>query len=405
MRLDLKKLGQRIARIDRHLMKVLGLRVGNNGISAAVAESKRHQHITKGGTFPIRRKSIEDERLAAAAAWATEQGVDPDFATGVIYGIIAESSRVQADFMHNHRQDPDLDESDPVAVAKYHRKQLLRLTRAVAPRYEAMYGQSSFATKLHQEFELFAITRTVQQCESRALLIDLGCATGIGSRPWSGSFMSTTGYDVSPAMIKVANTYKDRKTSFELHDLEDGIPVDSGTVSMILMNLGTASDICNINRLLREVNRTLSPRGRFVLSFYNSQSLLNRVGFLPWSPSLAAHHDHDRNCLEVQYRGKHFFVHARAYSPNEVRAMMEQAGLKIESLATHPTISPVLPDDILSTEIFQGFGKTQQGRRWRPARLENQPSPAQELLARLDTELAHSPQEAGAYIVVTGTKS
>ncbi len=405
MRLSLKELGYRMARIDHHLMQVLGLRVGNSGVSAAVAESKRHEHITDGGTFPIRRKSIEDQRIAAATTWGVREGIDPDFAASMIYAAINESCRVQAEYMHSHRRDLDLDESDPIAMASYHRKQLLRLTKAVASRYEVMYGQSSFATKLHQDFELSVITRTVQQCESRVLLLDLGCATGISSRPWTGSFMSTTGYDVSPAMIKVANTYKDRKTSFELHDLEDGIPVDSGTVSMILMNLGTASDICNINGLLREVNRTLSPRGRFVLSFYNSQSLLNLVGFLPWSPSLAAHHDHGRNCLEVQYRGKHFFVHARAYSPNEVRAMMEQAGLKIESLATHPTVSPVLPDDILSTEIFQGFGKAQQGRRWRPARLENQPSPAQELLARLDAELAYSPQEAGAYIVVTGTKS
>lgn len=404
MRLEKTELGRRLARIDRHLMACLGLRVGDNGVSAAVAENKRH---AEGVIYPVKRAKIEEERLAMAATWALGQGVDPNFASSFLYSAITESCRIQMEFMYKNREKKHLDESNPDAVIKYYRGELLRLTKAVASTYDAAYAEACFATDIHRRFEQDKIDALIGDRIKSGTLLDLGCATGITSRSMSKSFAKIVGYDVSSAMIKKATekSSNDGHSSFVIHDLENGIPQADNSASLVMMNFGTASDIININGLMAEINRVLTDEGKFFLSFYNSQSLLAHIDFLPWAPSLAAYLDQERNCLEVRVGGDHFFIHAKAYRPDEIKGIISSHGLVIESLETHPTISPVLPDDILSTCKFDGFVKRRSAdKRWHQAKMTPTPSSARPLLIALDRELATSPLQAGAYIIVTGTK-
>ncbi|PJB84190.1 MAG: hypothetical protein CO088_00040, partial [Candidatus Yonathbacteria bacterium CG_4_9_14_0_8_um_filter_46_47] len=77
----------------------------------------------------------------------------------------------------------------------------------------------------------------------------------------------------------------------------------------------------------------------------------------------------------------------------------------IRKIFTHPSISTILPEDILTTEIFKSYGDLTQARRYRQAIVEVEDNqPARDALAKVDEELARSPQNLGAYILATGLK-
>ncbi|MBI5644635.1 methyltransferase domain-containing protein [Candidatus Kaiserbacteria bacterium] len=198
-----------------------------------------------------------------------------------------------------------------------------------------------------------------------------------------GRFEQAVGYDISPHMLAIAqeNAGKHQfgaQTQFQEVDVEEGIPVEDATISFVVMNLGTASDVRNIERVIKETLRVLKPGGRFLFSFYNRDALLYRWEFLPWPVSLVASinlHDH---CLEVHSGNEVLSVYARPYTVDEVAALFRNVGVKV-NLSTYSTMSAILPNDLF----------------------ENQPG-IQEAIVSLDENLSTSPM--GAYIIATGQK-
>jgi chorismate mutase len=85
--LNLKKLGERIAKIDLELMKTLKRR----------AELTRQVALYKIKTKQnsIIRLNIENQRIKAVRAWAKKNGMDPNFAAQILYSIINESCKQQ----------------------------------------------------------------------------------------------------------------------------------------------------------------------------------------------------------------------------------------------------------------------------------------------------------------------
>lgn len=410
--LNLQKIGRRLARADRHLLQTLAIRIGAGSLSDAVAECKRKQQ----GPLPeLTRKVVEDQRMAQAATWAERLGIDPDYAAAVLYGVISESCRTQMSFLHRHFKDQDSGaEDDPEVAWHFYRGELLRLTKAVAPHYDDGYAREFFGTKVYLRFEKGELGRLVAELDDHQLALDLGCATGIKSVILSGSFKRVVGYDISPDMIEKANIRlkgengNAERITFKVADLEEGIPQDDASVSLVLMNLGTGSDIRNIDRLLVETQRVLRPGGAFLFSFYNADSLLAKLGFLPWPTSLAAMVDPDKHCLEVHFGKEIFLIYARPYTVGEVKQLFAASRLTIQEILTHPSVSAVLPEDILSTEICkeeEPYGDLIEGRRYHKANMDvDDNQSAREALARVDEELARSPQHLGAYILATGVK-
>jgi len=326
--------------------------------------------------------------------------------------VISKSCRTQMNFLYRHFNDQKFGkEDDAEAVWRFYRDELLRLTKAVAPHYDESYAREFFGTKIYLRFEKGELGRLIADLEDHQLALDLGCATGIKSVMLSESFKQVVGYDISPDMIAKAKARLEKENGngkrviFEVADLEEGIPQNDASVSLVLMNLGTGSDIRNINKLLAETQRVLSPGGVFLFSFYNADSLLAKLGFLPWPTSLAAMVDSDKRCLEVHFRKEAFLIYARPYTVDEVRQLFAANGLTIRKIFTHPSISTILPEDILTTEIFKSYGDLTQARRYRQAIVEVEDNqPARDALAKVDEELARSPQNLGAYILATGLK-
>ena len=315
-------------------------------------------------------------------------------------------------FLHRHFKDQESGAEDDLEVAwRFYREELLRLTKAVAPHYDEGYTREFFGTKVYLRFEKGELGRLVADIEDHQLALDLGCATGAKSVMLSESFKRVVGYDISPDMIEKANARLERENgnaeriTFEVADLEEGIPQDDASVSLVLMNLGTGSDIRNVDKLLVETQRVLRPGGAFLFSFYNAGSLLAKLGFLPWPTSLAAMVDPDKQCLEVHFRQEVFLIYARPYTVDEVKQLFTASGLTIREIFTHPTISAILPEDILATETFKSYGDLVEARRYHQAIMEvDDNQSARGALARIDEELARSPQHLGAYILVTGVK-
>ena len=407
--LDLKKIGKRLSKVDRHLLQTLAVRIGAGSLSEAVAECKRKQQ----GPLPeLTRKEIEDQRMAQAATWAERLGIDPDYAAAVLYGAISESCRTQMNFLHRHFKDQESGkEDDPEVAWRCYREELLRLTKAVASHYDEGYAREFFGTEVYLRFEKGELGRLVADLEDHQLALDLGCATGAKSVMLSESFKQVVGYDISPDMIEQANARLKKENgnveriTFVVADLEEGIPQDDESVSLVLMNLGTGSDIRNFDKLLVETQRVLHPGGTFLFSFYNADSLLAKFGFLPWPTSLAAMVDSDKRCLEVHFGKEVFLVYARPYTVDEVKQLFTASNLTIRELFTHPSLSAVLPEDILTTEIFKSYGDLTEGRRYHQAIVEVEDNqPARDALIRVDEELARSPLHLGAYILVTGVR-
>lgn len=404
----LSMMGRRLSRIDRHLINILNVRVGSGGVSDWVAAAKAQDK-----SRPDRDK-IEEERSAMATKWAEDMGLNPNFAATVLYLAILESFRRQTKVTYDHLSVIDLDVNsiDKEKSYIFHRQELLRLTEEIALNYDEKYDQQ-FGVKVYLDFEQKKIKELVASLPDKNTMVDLGCATGKVAFSLAEQFKDVFGYDISPHMIDQATKKAEakpelvRNTHFKVADLDLNIPLLDNSVSVVIMNMGTASDIRNIDNLLEEINRVLAPNGKFLLSFYNSDSLFAKFDFLPWSTSLRAMVDKEMGILDVTFGSKLYLIYAMPRNVNEIKVLLKQHGLnKSNTFFTHPTISSVLPDDIMSTETFDSYQNPVADKRYlTPQVIKEESAEAQRSLIELDYALSESPLNLGTYIIVTGEKA
>lgn len=399
-------LGWRLSRIDRHLVNVLSTRLGSGGVSDWVAAAKAHNKSSPN------RDDIEEQRSAMVTKWAEEVGLNPNFATTVIYASIMESFRRQSKVTYEHLSVIDLD-IENIATEKgyaFHRQELLRLTKDVALYYDEKYGQQ-FGLKVYLDFEREKINELVTSIKEPIMAVDLGCATGKIALSLSTQFQNVVGYDISPHMINQALKNSESSTkniNFEIVDLDDvGIPLSNNSVSVVIMSMGTASDVRNLDNLLEEIRRVLVPGGKFLLSFYNSESLFAKFGFLPWPTSLRAMVDKEMGILDVIFNSKLYLIYAMPRSVNDVKYLLEKHGLnKNNKFFTHPTISSILPEDIMGTEMFESYQNPVKDKRYLSPNVKREESiDAQESLIKLDDTLSELSLNLGAYIIAIGEKN
>ncbi len=391
--LDLNKIGERLKKTDRFLLDILMMRLAQGGLSDCVAENKRR--CSPDGIFNKRRQEVEDKRIDLMKGWAKERGIDPNFAALLMYAIMSESCRVQDEIMVAQHQNhgEKIDEGNHEEVYKLQRENLLELTKAVAKDYDQHYGTGHLGSKLYFSFEKKVLNGQIAEgLQSNKLAIDLGCATGIMPFEIAHKFKRVIGYDISPDMINVARSKISTETShveFMSADIESGIDLPENSVSLAIMNMGTASDIKNIKGVLNNLKKIIEPGGKFFLSFYNTESLLHKIGFVPWPVPLAAHIDTDKKCLEVHHDGKIYFLYARPRSVKEVSELLSD--FEIDDIVTFPTLASIIPNII--TENENGDGERKPNK------------PVHKLIKEIDTELANSDLYCGTYIIVTGGKS
>jgi SAM-dependent methyltransferase len=306
------------------------------------------------------------------------------------------------------------------------KQNLLELTELLVPEYKGTYNVDSFGTISYLDFEQSVIKTeigTLVSMGNNTLAVDLGCGVGNISLGWripppvpepagkevkynpglTQYFQRVIGYDISPSMISQALRTKKLlgkdalQVSFEVLDIEEGLPLEDESVSFVAMTLGTASDIKNIRRVLASIKRALNKEGRFVLSFYNSAALFYRWS-LPWQVSLMAEIDPIDHCLNVYVGDRVFQLYARSYTKREVKNLLKKEGFYISSLYTYPALAAILPN-----ELFYGAEEAQKAARPREARSAiEQEKETRKNIQQIDKRLINS--DMGAYILVTGRK-
>lgn len=328
----LKELAGLFARIDPTIVHFLGRRAE---IVRQVGRLKRKERME------IRRPEIEENRLKAIAGYAEELGVDPRQAQRIFREIIEISCEIQEQMLEEPKEPDFVDEED---VHKELRQNLLRLTKLVAPTYEEKYGGT--ATRVYREFEQRMVDRVLRDLPHRGIVLDLGCATGKLTRHIAPYFKRVVGLDLSPAMIEEAQKRNvSSKIEFLVHDVEQDLPFESESVSFVLMNMGTASDILELHFVLQEIARVLKQGGAAFLSFYNEEALFYTLG-IPYYPGLSAEFNELRNALDVRFGQQVFRIFARPYTIGEVRDMVKSATLRLRKdwVWSYPTIASLLPE-------------------------------------------------------------
>lgn len=376
---DLKKIGGFLAQLDRHIISAIAKRMD---LSVLVEKRKR---IEEAGQ-PILRRGIEAQRVEQAADWAREYGIDPQFAKSIQYFLMAESCRVQLESRESGLSEEEERYANGPKDEWYSflRRNLLALTCEVAPVYDQMYQSAPFATRSYLSYEATIVGReieTLKALRNTRKAIDLGCATGRIALQLAPHFQEVIGYDLSPAMISAAqNNLQEcghQNVNFQLADIEEHLLIESNSVSLAVMNLGTASDVLNTRLLLAGLKNILTRDGRFILSFYNQNALYYRC-FVPWQLPLIANIDPIKHCLNVKRGERDFLVYARPYSEREIEQMIEKAGMKLCEMTSCPTVASILPD-----EFFAGQN-------------------SEDAISKIDNHLlGHG---AGAYILVVGRK-
>jgi len=377
--LNLEELGSRLATVDTMIMQLIMRRMA---LAEQVGKYKREKDER------IFRADIEDRRIDAIRKWASVHGLNQHFAESILYALINESCKLQMIQL----QEEALESNEPQTEDQWYEKlkrNLIVLTERWCATYEMSYEDDYFATKAYLRYEHELLTREIQQLTDTELMLDLGCATGRMAFQFHDAFTCVMGYDISQHMRARANQLAENrnlqsKLTFECADLEDGIPIPSVSASFVVMNLGTASDMRSIGKVIDETLRVLKPGGRFFFSFYNRDALVYRWEFLPWEAGLVASINIHRDSLDVHSKNDDskeevISVYARAYTRDEVLSLFAERGVEV-SMVTYPTISAILPH-----ELFTG-----------------QPD-IQESVTAIDRTLVDS--SMGAYIIVTGQKS
>jgi len=375
---ELDEYRKHITKIDRLLLELLAKRMNVAKDIEAVKRRDRQVIVDE-----MREETILKDFGDLAAG--TYKPLTADFARSILYFLINESCKIQ--LVQRQRADeraaaglPETDAEPPDEIERHqwYKRNLLALTAKTAPGYPEAYEKGYYATHAYLDFEGKKLAEASR--DGGDLALDLGCATGrIAAKLADLGFATVIGYDISSDMIDEAKRrYAGvQRVRFEKLDVEDGLPHGDGTVSLIVLNMGTASDIVEIRGVLGEIKRVLKPGGRVFLSFYNAGALYYQCGFMPWEVALAATVNVIRSRLEVHFGGELFKLYAKPYRVGEVAFLLSEY-LQVEPLLTYPTISSILPRESLPQDVF-------------------------EAVAEIDETLA--PKEDGAYIIAIGVKA
>lgn len=347
----LDELKKKLAKVDETIIDVIARRMF---LAQQVESYKR-----KIGQ-PVIRKEVENQRVKQAGEWADKRKLNPLFAMAIMYEIINESCKVQLEQLQSNKIDilsENLDTNGEWYVAL--KDNLLKFTKIVANIYDEKYSTAaSFPVASYRRFEHSVLKKILSKLPSKTLALDLGCATGLMSFKLAKDFAQVKGFDISPDMIIAAETKKNysafKNVSFAIADIENGLPdIPNETVSLVVLNQGTASDIRDIKKILKETVRILRPGGRVFLSFYNTNALLYNFAFIPWGINLNAEINFKAKCLEVHLAGQEpFVIYAKGYNFEQISELFANQ-LAMEEVYSYPTISTILPEHLLDNKEIQ----------------------------------------------------
>lgn len=237
-----------------------------------------------------------------------------------------------------------------------HKDAHLALSAEAAAKYDELYEASNYATGIYMRYELDLIKKYIDLLPAQRDALVLGSGTGRECFHIAKEFDRIYGYDFAPEMVYKALENKAQKKAdnvfFEVLDVDvEPLPHPDNSVSFINSAFGMGSFVLDPGRLFGEVSRVLQPGGMAIFSFYNSNALINQVE-LGWQPAISSRLDYKEELLNVTFNGKEFQIPVRPYIPTQVQEFL-QDHLKIVHLATFPTITAIMPENLFKNEIVR----------------------------------------------------
>ncbi len=263
---DLKTLSEDFVAVDRLIMDLIKRRMD---LAQLVAREKLRAAGGNSKYLEIYSNKRELERLAGIKEHADRIGLDSDFARAVLYLLFGELIKEQVKLLQNTQQ-LDLETAEDKDRQTQLRQNLIELTEYICEKYDPGYTEVHHATDAYGKFEAELLAADIAKLERRKLALDLGCGTGSLSLELATrhKFQQVRGYDLSEDMISVANRKRKQMGAenviFERRDIEAGeFPAETGSVSYVVMNMGTASDMIDLPKMLGTIGRVLEPGGDF----------------------------------------------------------------------------------------------------------------------------------------------
>ncbi|MEY9591001.1 prolyl-tRNA editing enzyme YbaK/EbsC (Cys-tRNA(Pro) deacylase)/ubiquinone/menaquinone biosynthesis C-methylase UbiE [Bradyrhizobium yuanmingense] len=242
------------------------------------------------------------------------------------------------------------------------------LSDIAAPVYDKLYGSTKFATELAMRKEEGLVDQIMsdldlerRQSTQQLIAVDVGTGTGRHAFRISKYFSRVYAFDFSTHMIRVAKEKKvacdDRRIAFSVADFEyeevDGESDFAGKVDFVCASFGMGSFVEDTPRMLRRFHEWLKPGGAVLLSFYNSNTIVESMKPNWRDTSLAAHIDADRQTAQVALEDMTFYIFCKPYQPQ----MKEQiSGLfEIRSMISYPCITAILPNSMFDLKNAKDY--------------------------------------------------
>lgn len=222
----------------------------------------------------------------------------------------------------------------------------INLSETHAENYDSNYG--SIVTKKYMMYEESRIHLACDLLgkENRGLAVDVGCGTGRCTIDLSKYFEKVIGIDFSPKMIEVAAKNACRvgalNTEFYLKNVSTvGLGDFSDKVQFLNFAFGMGSFIEDIEFLIAEIKRVLTPGGVFYITFYNKESFVYKMADTV-DMGISAIPSKNKEELIVDGIG----IPCKYYSPNELKILLGKHFREV-SFVTYPTILPLIKEPLL----------------------------------------------------------
>lgn len=223
----------------------------------------------------------------------------------------------------------------------------------------------SYFISLINEYGISKPEKSMDELEAeRNLVLDLGCGTGTLTELLVGHGYDMIGVDNSQEMLSIAMEKRDRAESGTMYLLQDMRELE------LFSTVGTVLSVCDsINYLLEEedvletfckVNNYLYPNGIFIFDFntvYKYETVIgdttiaenrDECSFI-WENFYHKEEQINEYDLTIFVKDKEEFFHRfqethyqRGYTVEQMKKLVEQAGMKIELIAdadTHSTVN------------------------------------------------------------------
>lgn len=109
-------------------------------------------------------------------------------------------------------------------------------------------------------------------------LLDLGCGTGIHDNMLSKKGYTVTGLDLSPEMIKIANSRKEKNTEFVVGDMSNfDLSKKFDAVISMFAAFGYLTKNEQIASALESIKKHLNPGGLFIMDCWHGPGVLREL--------------------------------------------------------------------------------------------------------------------------------